>query len=99
MSADNRICIMQAEGGEWCLWMGSLSYHYHTPPHDAECYPTREKAIEKANQMSEESVILEGGIQEIDKDEQALALAYDIEDLALRLRQLLALGSQWQRGN
>jgi len=99
MSADNRICIMQAEGGEWCLWMGSLSTEYHTPPPDSECYPDRDKALVKANKLSEDSVILEGGIQVIDKEEQAIALARDIEDLSMRLRLLLTTGSQWQRGN
>ena len=99
MSADNRICIMQAEGGEWCLWMGSLSTEYHTPPHDAEWCLDRDRALAKANKLSEDSVILEGGIQVINKEEQAIALSRDIEDLSMRLRLLLTTGNQWQRGN
>jgi len=97
MSADNRICILRNEVGDWCLWMGSLSSDYHSPPLLAECYLSREKAMEKAKKLAEETVILEGGIEEISSKEQSIALARDLEDLSMRLRLLLVSGSQWER--
>ena len=97
MSADNRICLMQDEDGSWAVWMGSLSYEYHTPPLSAERFTEKDKAMTKAVAMAKEAVVLEGGIEEISSQEQAQALAMEIEDCAIRLRNLQRTGCQWER--
>ena len=97
MSADNRICIMQDDFGLWAVWMGSLSCEYHSPPSGAERFETKELAHREALRMAEDAVVLEGGIGEIGPEEQAEALAWELEDLSTRLRKLLRNGCQWER--
>ena len=97
MSADNRICIMQDEDERWYVWMGSLSCEYYAPPSSSKPFITKEDAMQYAISCAEECVVLEGGIEEISVQEQSQALAWEIEDLAMRMRSLLDRGCQWER--
>ena len=95
MSADNRICIMQDRYGSWRVWMGSLSFEYHTPPSDSLEARSRDAAEVLAERMAEETDILEGGIEFISKEEQSRALQQEIKHLTNRLGYLSCYDSQW----
>jgi hypothetical protein len=95
MSADNRICIMQDSYGSWRVWMGSLSFEYHTPPSYSLDAPSRDAAEVIAERMAEETDILEGGIEFISKEEQSRALQEEIKHLANRLGYLSCYDFQW----
>lgn len=88
MSADNRICIMRDEDDQWCVWMGGLSDYYYQPP--MECFRSQDKkqAMEYAEQMARDCVILEGGIEEITVHEQITAISMAIRELTYRLEKL-----------
>jgi len=99
MSADNRICIMQNEAGEWGVWMGSLSTVYFDVPSHAFQFDSKEEALKHATKEAEECAVLEGGIEEITAREQSEGLAEEIQSLSRRLSNLSKYGSQWEQGN
>jgi hypothetical protein len=96
MSADNRICILRNEAGDWAVWHGSMSQAYHSPLSETPAFRDKESALAYAEEELANLTICEGGIQEITPDEQALALTVEIEDLSLRLHRLLETADQYQ---
>ena len=99
MSADNRICVMQNQDGEWCVWMGSLSCSYSQPPtgESVKIFPTNEEALNAALADAKECCVLEGGVEEIGTREINEALVQEISERAERLRNLTLRGNQWRR--
>jgi hypothetical protein len=95
MSADNRICILRNENGDYAVWEGSLSNDYYEPPTGCKCFESIDDAYDYAKSLALECVVLEGGIEEISKQEQIIGLTYAIEDLSSRLRSLTVTESQW----
>lgn len=97
MSADNRICVMRNESGDFSVWEGSLSIDYFQPPApDVSQFVSEEEAVAFAVSLAKECMVLEGGIQTITKEEQLRGLAYEIEDLSSRMRHLVEGNSQWE---
>ena len=96
MSADNRLCIMRGECERWYVWEGSMSVSYYQPPrHCLKDFCTEKEATDYAMKESENYTILEYGVQTITTEEQMQGLAYEIEDLSMRLRKLIVSGHQF----
>ena len=95
MSADNRICIMQAWDGQWAVWNGSASRLYHQPPESASMVPSESAAIKRAKEMERSLAVVEYGIQVISREEQEQALVEELKDLNERLVRLRATGRQF----
>jgi len=96
MSADNRICIMQAWTGQWAVWNGSASAEYHEAPERSHLFNSEEEAEKYACAEFDRIEYVEYGIQRISPEEQMTALCYAIEDLSRRLVQLRTTGKQWK---
>lgn len=96
MSADNRICVMRNEHGEWAVWHGSASMDYYEPPALSESCPSKEQAIAVAQDYATQIGYVECGVQFIGVDEQKIALINTICDLAQRLARLQDVGAQWK---
>ena len=95
MSADNRICILQIETGQWAVWRGSASCEYHEAPSWADLFNTEAEAHTHAHAEEERIGYVEHGVQIIDAEEQMNSLCWSIEDLGKRLSLLRRTGSQF----
>jgi len=99
MSADNRICILTDENYNYAVWEGSMSAYYYQPPINAKIFSSKKEALDYADKLAKQCVILEGGIESISNKEQILGLSYEIEDLSTRLRLLVTTGRQYESQN
>lgn len=99
MSADNRICIMRDQWGQWRVWNGSGSATYGEPPSSAQAFETETEAREYAFSEEERIEHVEYGVQVIGVDEQREALTMLVEDAGRRLKCLNETGAQWPEFN
>lgn len=93
MSADNRICIMEWNN-EWHVWHGCLSSWYDIPPSSAKIFDNENDAHKYAVSLEEDRPILEGGISNIDVEEQKNALISKLRFDLERLYRLNKVGTQ-----
>jgi hypothetical protein len=87
---------MKNAAGGWSVWHGSDSMEYCEPPTDAKGFLSLAEATDFARAEYDRIELVEGGIQHITVPEQAVALAYQIQDLVERLTRLTTTGSQWK---
>jgi hypothetical protein len=87
---------MQNVAGWWSVWHGSGSMEYSEPPADAKRFPSEREASEFAHAEHTRIELVEYGIQHITKEEQMIALSYEIQNLSERLTRLATTGCQWK---